>query len=139
MNKQLFSNNATSLLASALGVAATQLVVTTGEGVLFQTPIANDFELITVTDGTAIEIIKCTGRSGDVLTIVRAQENTTAATFALGSTVYAGVTKNTLELLQLATARIETNLLDVILTDGASVLVGDTGNVLGSDINDIAL
>lgn len=79
---QLFSNNATSLLAAPISQIATSLTVMTGYGMLFPQPVdPGDYFLVTLENqtGTEREILKVTGRTGDTFTgIQRAQEGTTA-------------------------------------------------------------
>jgi hypothetical protein len=82
----LFTNNATTTLASSITNVQTSLTVATGTGALFPTITGSDYTMCTLqnTAGTTTEIVKVTARSGDVFTIVRAQEGTTASTFATG-------------------------------------------------------
>jgi len=82
---QLFKNNAVSLLALPISDTDTSLTVITGHGALFPQPTGDgsDYFLITLEDQSALtrEIIKVTGRIGDVFTFDladRAQEGTTA-------------------------------------------------------------
>lgn len=81
----LLANNATSRLASSLTAAATTLAVTTGQGARFPSPSGDQWFPLTLAkaDGT-LEIVKCTARSGDVFTVVRAQEGTAAQSFSAG-------------------------------------------------------
>jgi hypothetical protein len=83
MTTALFANNATSTLAAAITDADTSLTLVTGQGALFPNPTAGDWFLATLTQAsgaeTSWEIVKCTARVDDTLTIVRAQESTTAA------------------------------------------------------------
>jgi len=97
---QIFKNNASSRLAGALTATATTLKVDAGTGSKFPAPTPGNFFMVTVEDRRTgqIEICKCTARSGDTLTIVRAQEDTTNQAFALGSTVSNRLTAGTLEL-----------------------------------------
>lgn len=85
----LLTNNASATLAAGIIPADTTLDVNTGQGALFPNPGAGEYFYVTLanTGGSVVEIVKCTARSGDTLTIVRAQDGTTAQTFALGSTV----------------------------------------------------
>lgn len=84
----LFADNASSLLASAILSTDTTLTVTATQGSLFPTPGASQIAKITLEDtGGNIEIVHCTGRTGDTMTIVRAQEGTSASAFASGSRV----------------------------------------------------
>lgn len=84
---QLFTNNAASVLNGAIDAAALSLTLKTGEGALFPAPTGGDFFLVTLyqkAGATEInhEIVKCTARAGDVLTVVRGQEGTTARAFS---------------------------------------------------------
>lgn len=73
------SNNAVSRLASNITNTETSISLTPGSGALFPTLSAGEWFPVTIVkaDGT-LEIVKATARSTDVLTVVRAQENTTA-------------------------------------------------------------
>ncbi len=89
---QLFANNAASELASAVTSGAVSLTLKTGDGAKFPSPVGGDFFLVTLyqkvgQDEINHEIVKCTARSGDVLTVVRAQEGTTARAFSAGDPV----------------------------------------------------
>lgn len=78
--KQLFTNNAVSLLAFGIGPTDTTLRVLPGHGEQFPTPQANEFFTVTLEDQGALvqEIVHVYQRNGDVFTIERAQEGTTA-------------------------------------------------------------
>lgn len=90
---QLFTNNATTTLASGITGVATSLTVSTGTGALFPSPTGADYFLVTLTNLAGnIEIIKCTSRTGDVLTIVRGQEGTTALAWLAGDKVELRIT-----------------------------------------------
>ena len=86
---QIFANNATSTTTdNPLTSGATTTTLASGTGALFPSPIGGDYFAVTFTQATtetSWEIAWCTGRSGDVLTIVRGQEGTSAASWALGS------------------------------------------------------
>tara|TARA_R100000808_G_C2155041_1_gene166734 strand:+ start:10661 stop:12040 length:1380 start_codon:yes stop_codon:yes gene_type:complete len=78
------TNIAESTLASGINNSVTSLTVATGHGAKFPNPSGDDYfyvTLIKVSDYTALEIVKCTGRSGDDLTVVRAQDGTSALSF----------------------------------------------------------
>lgn len=98
----LYSNNATSTLAAAItSTSATSLTVATGQGALFPNPTGGNFFLLTLTNGSAMEIVKVTGVSGDVFTIVRGQEGTTPNTFAVGTAAGNYLTKGALDQIKL--------------------------------------
>ncbi|CAB5079619.1 hypothetical protein UFOVP146_39 [uncultured Caudovirales phage] len=90
----LFTNNASTTLSASITSGATSLTVATGAGALFPNPTAPDYFLVTLQgiSGTPIEIVKCTARSADTFTIVRAQEGTTASAFTGGDKVELRVT-----------------------------------------------
>ena len=81
----LLANNATSKLASAITGADTTVVLTTGDGVLFPSPTGDDWFPLTLQNSSSLEIVRVTARSGDSLTVVRAQEGTTAQAFSAGN------------------------------------------------------
>jgi len=83
----LFANNANSSLASPITTSATSLTLATGQGALFPSPSGGDYFVLSLTDaatGDVNEITHCTARSGDVCTVVRAQEGTTALNWTTG-------------------------------------------------------
>ena len=81
-----FTNNALTTLAAGLSSGATSATLATGKGALFPTPAGSNVfraTLIRQSD-QAIEIVECTARAGDTVTITRAMESTTALTFVTG-------------------------------------------------------
>ena len=99
---QLFANNADSSLNGAIASDTAVLVLKAGEGNKFPSPTNGDFFLVTLfqrvgTTELNHEIVKCTSRVGDNLTVVRAQEGTTAKAFNSGDLVELRFTKGTAE------------------------------------------
>ncbi len=90
----LYTNNASTTLASGITNSATSLTVTSGNGTKFPSPTGIDYFMCTLqgASGTPIEIIKVTARSTDTFTIVRAQEGTTASAFNANDIVELRVT-----------------------------------------------
>ena len=81
MSQLLFANNAGSTLAGGITNVATTANLASGTGVLFPAPAAGQYFVATLTDeatGLLNEIVWVTNVTGDVVTIVRAQEGTTA-------------------------------------------------------------
>lgn len=105
---QVFSNNATTTLAVALGMSDTLVTVATGDGAKFQAPTGGDYELITFHDKnyTKWEVVKCTARTGDVLTVTRGEEGT-QQTWNLGEFVSANITAGTLSSILSRLAALE--------------------------------
>lgn len=87
MTTLLFANNASSSLASAVSAGATTMTLDSGQGALFPSPTSGQAFMLTLSDqstGLLTEIVRVTARSGDVLTVTRAQEGTTALAWAAG-------------------------------------------------------
>lgn len=83
-NDLIFSNNASALLAASIIPADTTIQVASGFGAVFPTPSGGSFFYATLEDNSGnIEVVKCTGRVGDVLTVERGQDGTTAQNFTL--------------------------------------------------------
>ena len=79
----LFSNNASTTLSAGVGDSATSITV--ADGSVFPAISGTDYAYLTLevdSDPTLKEIVKCTARSGNTLTIVRAQDGTSARTFS---------------------------------------------------------
>lgn len=78
--KQLFTNNAVSLLKVGIDSTDTTLTVLVGHGDMFPTPQANEFFTLTLEDqaATTQEIIHVLERDGDTFTVLRGQEGTEA-------------------------------------------------------------
>ena len=80
------TNNASTTVPLAVTSTQTSLTVTTGTGVLFPILGAGDYFYATIQDvNDHFEIVKATARTDDVMTIVRAQEDTLAIPFAANS------------------------------------------------------
>jgi hypothetical protein len=83
-----FSNGAVSTLFSAIGVSDTTITLAAGGGGYFPALGAGDyFYAVIALSQSSKEIVKVTARSGDVLTVVRAQEGTLAQIFAQGTAI----------------------------------------------------
>ena len=75
----LAANNAASNLASSVGTSSTSITLTATTGEVFPNPVGGEYFVGTISDaGTGLirEVVWCTARNVDVLTVVRAQENT---------------------------------------------------------------
>jgi hypothetical protein len=82
----LFTNNASTTLSAAISsTSATSISVASSS--TFPAPGAGEYFYATIDDGSNIEIVKVTAVSGTTWTVVRGSDNTTAATFANGTTV----------------------------------------------------
>ena len=78
-----FTNNATTTLSSGINTTATSIGVT--DGSVFPTLGTGDITYVTFDDDTNTEVVKVTARSGNTLTVVRAQDGTSARSFSSGN------------------------------------------------------
>lgn len=88
---QEFTNNATTTVPSTINSGDLSITVATGDGALFPSLTGSEFFIATLVNTVAldpgfgdIEIVKVTARSGDVMTVVRAQEGTAANNYPTG-------------------------------------------------------
>jgi len=88
MVQALFANNAFSTLASGISDSATAITLATDDGALFPNPSSGDYFYATLIDtSNNLEIVKCTARSTDALTVVRGAESTTARAYSAGDRI----------------------------------------------------
>ena len=103
----LFANNAGTTLALPVASGDATATLYSGSGALFPSPGAGQFfplTFIVAANPAIVEIVYCTGRSGDVLTISRAQEGTTALGWNAGDVVNNQITAGVMEAIQQWTA-----------------------------------
>jgi hypothetical protein len=85
---ELYANNAQSTLASSITSSQTTITVASGTGVKFPNPVSGtQFFRVALTAAsspdTNIEVVYCTARSTDTLTVIRGQEGTTARAWSV--------------------------------------------------------
>lgn len=103
--EQLWANGVRVTLGAILSAGATTLVVAEGQGALLPSPSASpspgQFFDATLQRGNVFEVVRCTARSGDTLTVTRAQEGTSARQWPVtGTTLALGVTAGALARLR---------------------------------------
>lgn len=129
MAEQIVSNDVFSTLAAGIDSTITSLTVATGDGAKF--PSAGTFR-VRVDD----EILSCTSRAGDVLTIVRATEAvngvTAAAAHSLGAVVDLVFTRATQDAF-LKSDESDTMAGDLTFSGTARRIKGDLSNATTSD------
>lgn len=77
------TNNAFGTLNAGITSSSTTIVLNSGEGARFPTLGAGDYFYATLIDtSNNLEIVKVTARSTDTMTVVRAQDNTTARAYS---------------------------------------------------------
>ena len=125
----LFANNANSTLAAGINATDLSITVATGEGSKFPSPTGGDYFLATLTQGsgteTSWEIVKVTAKSGDNLTVERAQEGTSAAIWTAGSKISLRITKGEMEVAANAVSGPASST-----DNGIALFDGTTGKLL---------
>ena len=92
---QLFVNNGFSTLAAGITNSATSITVATGDGAKFPSPSGGDTATLTISQAgseTSWENVILTARSGDVLTVTRGAEGSTAAAWSTGDKIELRIT-----------------------------------------------
>ena len=80
----LYRNFASSLLAATISDVDTTIQLGVGDGALFPSPSGTQFFYAVLNDNVGnAEVVRCTTRVGDLLTVVRGQDGTTAQAFTL--------------------------------------------------------
>lgn len=118
----LFSNNASAELAAALTVEDTTLYVEEGKGSYF--PVLStegDYFYVTLVGDSVMEIVKVTATEGDTFTIVRAQDNTEAAAFAIGDLIELRITAAAFKDINTSFSTLD-NKINVDITDSINTL-----------------
>ena len=93
-----FANNAFGTLNAGINNSATSITLSSGQGARFPTLASGEYFYATLIDtSNNLEVVKCTARSTDVLTVTRAQESTTAQAFAIGDRIELRVTAQGLD------------------------------------------
>ena len=83
-----FTNFARSKVATGINSSATTLAITGGTGALFPALTGAEYFYLTLENSSLVrEIVKVTARTADTLTIVRAQDGTTAAAWVADDVV----------------------------------------------------
>lgn len=81
----LFTNNASTTLASGIAAGATSITVASGQGALFPVITGSNFFYATLANtSNVLEIVKVTARTGDTMTVTRGQDGTTATAYNIG-------------------------------------------------------
>jgi len=128
-----FSNNASATLKAGVSTSATSMTLTTGQGSLFPVLAAGDISYATLANtANQLEIVRVTARSGDVLTVVRAQENTLAIAFTAGDKVELRVTAAGLKTIQ-----DEANAANTTLNNSLNSSINSVNTSLTNNINTV--
>jgi hypothetical protein len=130
----VFKNFARSTLGAALTASATTLQVDANHGDRFPSPTDPDevFSIV-LTSGDQYEIVYCTARAGDYLTIERAKEGTTALAFAAGALVLHQVTAGFWEKVATRVVAPESESFEITTANGGNVYGFEQG-IFGSSV-----
>ena len=133
----LFADNATSTLAANIGPSAVSITLAPGDGVKFPAPSAGQQFTLTLNDAAthlAFETCYCTARSGDVLTVVRGREGTTALSWVIGDLAFNGPTSGTMAALLQTVHMTDASLSPVFATEtvNGNLSVGGNAGVSGT-------
>lgn len=131
MTKLLFRNNASGTLAADMTAIATTFTLGVGEGNGFPNPGSNQSFMITAQNGASIEIMEVTGRAGDVFTVARAQEGTTAGVWATGTPIEMRLTAGVMDRFF--------QLLAETVDFAKTLALGTTGKITGGTVENSTL
>ena len=111
--KQLYTNDGQTTLAAGITSGSVALTVAAGTGALFPNPnVGTQFFLVTLIDeatGGIKEIVRCTQRVGDIMTVVRGQEGTDPVAWSAGDLVKMLLTAGTMDnMIQIPQAQAQT-------------------------------
>lgn len=112
----LFDNNASGTNSIQVEIIDTTIDLQANEGQLFPSvlTISGDFFMLTLEDTAGeIEICRCTNNESDQLTVSRAEENTTAKQFLVGSKVEQRMTAGAIDEFVLRTGATMTGTLNM--------------------------
>lgn len=133
-----FKNNAESTLDAAISASDLGMAVAYGDGSLFPSTSGGAYFYMTIesTEGD-YEVVKVTARSGDSMTIVRAQEDTTARAFTAGARCELRVTNQGI-LDKFAEDNLSANSVtfDKLETVAAARVLG---SVAGGDVSELTV
>jgi len=145
-------NFAKGIVSTGYDAAATTIVLATSEGSKFPSFAGNPYNLVwwnstdfaDPADDPTAEIVRVTARTGDTLTVTRAQESTTAATHQVTAKVYKMalcLSKKMIDDIEAVTTGLTksaffTNLAtDQVIPDGVETTVSfvDNSGIFGFD------
>ena len=132
----LFTNNAVSSLQAGIAATDVALTISASDAAAFPQPVAaTDYFIVTLEDKlqnpVLREVVKCTARVGNLLTIVRAQEDTTAVAFGLGVTVSHRLTAGSIQTIAAGVSQPVMLYLGAYAT-APSVGVGNVSLIAGN-------
>ena len=131
------ANNAVSRLSANITNSSTTINLIPGDGALFPLLGADEWHPATIIDMTgAIEIVRVTARSTDALTVVRAQEGTSARSFSANDRIEVRLTAGAVDSIQTAAqAGVSALQGDVTTLQSSVAAVQGDVSTLQTDVN----
>lgn len=112
---RIHANNFSTTLNGSIDNSTTSVIITSATG--FPSIGGGTTCNVTVQNGSTIEIMKATARSGTTLTVVRAQEGTSASAFDDGSTIEIRFTRDSVDTKQDALSGASLTAVTAAITD----------------------
>lgn len=125
----VFADNAKSTLAAPISAGSTAITLAPGDGALFPAPAAGQAFALVLNDVATQQIVEvcwCTARSGDVLTVQRGREGTTATSWVIGDLAWNGPTSG-----QMANMVQTPHMFDASISPTFGGIVGE-GNIVAA-------
>lgn len=130
-----FTNNAASTLAADITSGSTTIAIQTADAGEFPSLGDGDWFIATIVDASGNrEIVKCTARTGGVLTVVRGQEGTTPHAFVVGDSLSLRLTAAVIQQLFADLYDLRDDLGDLAYLDSV-----DTAQITDAAVTDAKL
>tara|TARA_Y100000401_G_scaffold29321_1_gene21382 strand:- start:609 stop:1760 length:1152 start_codon:yes stop_codon:yes gene_type:complete len=122
------ANNAFGELNADINDSVTTIVLKSGNGARFPSLAGSQYFYATLIDtSNNLEIVKCTARSSDTLTVVRAQDGTSARSFVANDRIELRPVAAFFDTYQQKEASVDMNGTELILdADGDTSITADT-------------
>lgn len=107
----IYANNVAGTMAANIGPSDTAILLGPGQGAAFPSPSGGDYFWLTLAhfNTGAIEVVQCTERAVDTLTVVRGRDSTNAISFVTGSVVEMRLVAAALREIDYRTVRGQAN------------------------------
>lgn len=130
-------NFAKTTLATAITTESDSITVATGTGSRFPTLAPGEFTMVVLQDAAGKEVVKATAVAGDVLTVERAQEGSTARAFDVGAIVDCRLTSGVLSYIMQLVADVSATVssLTSSLAGKQAAITGAATSITSSNLS----